>query len=375
MPDSSSLSQASEHHEAAESDWSEIIQSLEKLGITVSLALTYKDMVLKYFENAIAAGELPFGTTSDTVESVPAAQGAKVSHEVYDWLSAQPLSPDNENVTGHRNARVSLELPYEWDSIKTSPQSSLAGDQDPNTISPSVMGEAQLSRHKIPLFGDKTPLFGDKTPLRIRAYWNEILLSRTRSSTSPPPTKRNQDDTRVPLAPTTKHNVAVAFNTRHGSGNLLYNPSYLSNKPRHLLHYLDIEALTTEMPSRRKRTSALQVGREVVEVSWNVTTQALQSLAKELHSKPLTYAVECVLLLGKIWCYLYIRWVLFDRREPPRYFYHSDRDLQCRRVMVFEVRYLVWQVFVFGVALDVLLTDAVIAYVRSGSYWFETQVG
>ena len=109
-PTSSSLSQSSHHEdEMYDEEWCEIIRALEHLGITATLATSHREAVIKYFEGAIAAGELPCGAHPNDTDSRPSTMDADASLEVQDWLSS----------FGSQDSHASLQSPHERDRIET----------------------------------------------------------------------------------------------------------------------------------------------------------------------------------------------------------------------------------------------------------------
>lgn len=60
-PSLASMSQASVHEDdGVNEEWYGIIRDLENLGITAHMVKSHRDLTLRYFENAVAHGELPF---------------------------------------------------------------------------------------------------------------------------------------------------------------------------------------------------------------------------------------------------------------------------------------------------------------------------
>ncbi|UJO21700.1 uncharacterized protein CLAFUR5_08999 [Fulvia fulva] len=60
-----SISTVSQHDDTtAVAEWQEIIQGLEQLGITSLMAITHKEMILRYFRNALDSGALVSGQSS-----------------------------------------------------------------------------------------------------------------------------------------------------------------------------------------------------------------------------------------------------------------------------------------------------------------------
>lgn len=74
-------------------DWAEITSGLEDLGITAALATEYKDLILQYFRDVLALGDLESEPTSDCGD-VPPSSGS----EVRAWLEHDVEGPPTGDV-------------------------------------------------------------------------------------------------------------------------------------------------------------------------------------------------------------------------------------------------------------------------------------
>ena len=89
-PSIAALSQASNHEgDNDKSDWSELTRDLENLGITASLAKTHRNLILRYFETAVAHGELPFRDGSESFYSGPVCDYKNVLDKVTAWIQTR----------------------------------------------------------------------------------------------------------------------------------------------------------------------------------------------------------------------------------------------------------------------------------------------
>jgi hypothetical protein len=95
-PSVATLSQASVHEddENVDADWSELINDLENLGITSHMIKTHRDLVLRYLENAIAHGELPFRGSCASLYSDPLEVYQDDVQDVIKWMARPSRDPN-----------------------------------------------------------------------------------------------------------------------------------------------------------------------------------------------------------------------------------------------------------------------------------------
>ena len=86
----SSLSGDEHDKDHDQSDWIAITSELELLGITATMANAHKDLIVKYFESAVAFGELSGDLASDTGSTGgKAVAGQTTPDKVEAWLAFQ----------------------------------------------------------------------------------------------------------------------------------------------------------------------------------------------------------------------------------------------------------------------------------------------
>lgn len=146
-PSVTTLSQASNHdHDVEDTGWLEITRDLESLGITAKMAKTHKDMILRYFEVAIASGELPYREDCDSLYPALVRDNSDLVVQVSTWIDAN--DPSKSTGIGDADPRNSS-----IDSNDTTPRSRSVGSRPLGSIAGWFAGTSagRMLKPEVPL--------------------------------------------------------------------------------------------------------------------------------------------------------------------------------------------------------------------------------
>lgn len=71
---------------AAEDEWRDIVLDLENLGITPAMVKAHRKLTLRYFENAVAHGELPFANEYQSLYSGSISGYQVIAQHISSWM-------------------------------------------------------------------------------------------------------------------------------------------------------------------------------------------------------------------------------------------------------------------------------------------------